>query len=142
MPIVAAVRGFALGGGCELAMACDVVVAGEDATFGQPEIGLGVMPGAGGTQRLHRAVGPALAMDMVLTGRRLGAHAAEQAGLVSRVVPTERVLDEALDVAATIAGGPPLAVRAAKDAIRTADARAAGRGRHAGASGILRPVRE
>jgi enoyl-CoA hydratase len=120
LPLVAAVRGFALGGGCELAMACDLVVAGDDAVFGQPEIRLGVIPGAGGTQRLPRAVGTALAMDMVLTGRRLDAREAERAGLVSRVVPAERVLDEALAVAATIADGPPLAVRAAKRAVRLA----------------------
>ncbi len=120
LPIVAAVRGYALGGGCELAMACDVIVAAEDAAFGQPEILIGVIPGAGGTQRLPRLVGPAIAADMVLTGRRLEAREAERAGLVSRVVPADRLLDVALDVAALIAAGPPLAVRAAKRAIRTA----------------------
>jgi enoyl-CoA hydratase len=120
LPIVAAVRGFALGGGCELAMACDIVVAGEDAVFGQPEVLIGVMPGGGGTQRLPRAVGKALAMDMVLSGRRLDAREAERAGLVSRVVPSGDVLGAALDLAASIAGGPPLAIRTAKQAIRTA----------------------
>ncbi|WP_372425546.1 enoyl-CoA hydratase [Salinarimonas chemoclinalis] len=102
-PIVAAVSGFALGGGCELAMMCDFILASETAKFGQPEIKLGVMPGAGGTQRLTRFVGKAKAMEMCLTGRMMDAAEAERAGLVSRVLPVDRLLDEALTVAATIA---------------------------------------
>jgi enoyl-CoA hydratase len=116
-PTIAAVRGFALGGGCELAMSCDIIVAGDDAQFGQPEIKLGVMPGAGGTQRLTRAIGKAKAMELILTGRTMSAAEAEAAGLVTKVVPAESALDEALDVAARIAAQPPLAVRAAKQAI-------------------------
>ncbi|MGJ3262112.1 MAG: enoyl-CoA hydratase [Salinarimonas sp.] len=102
-PIVAAVSGFALGGGCELAMMCDFILASETAKFGQPEIKLGVMPGAGGTQRLTRFVGKAKAMEMCLTGRMMDAAEAERAGLVSRVLPVEQLLDEALKVAAAIA---------------------------------------
>jgi enoyl-CoA hydratase len=117
LPIVAAVRGYALGGGCELAMACDLIVAGEDAVFGQPEIRLGVIPGAGGTQRLTRAVGKARAMEMILTGRRMPAREAEAAGLVTTVVPAEATLGAALDLAGRISDQPPLAVRAAKQAI-------------------------
>ena len=120
-PIVAAVRGFALGGGCELAMACDVIIAGDDAKFGQPEIKLGVMPGAGGTQRLTRAIGKARAMDLILTGRTIGADEAHAAGLVSRVVPAAETVEQALDVAAVIAGMPPVATLAAKQAILRAD---------------------
>jgi enoyl-CoA hydratase len=119
-PIVAAVRGYALGGGNELAMAADMVVAGEDAQFGQPEIRIGVMPGAGGTQRLPRAIGKAKAMDLILTGRSIGAHEAERLGLVTRVVPAEATLDAALDLARDIASMPPLAVRAAKEAVERA----------------------
>ncbi len=119
-PVVAAVRGFALGGGCELAMACDMIVAGDDATFGQPEIRLGVMPGAGGTQRLTRAIGQARAMELILTGRSIRAHEAEAAGLVTRVVPAEATLDAALELAGQVASMPPLAVLAAKAAIRAA----------------------
>ncbi len=120
LPIVAAVRGFALGGGCELAMACDIVVAGDDAVFGQPEITLGVMPGAGGTQRLTRAVGKAKAMEIVLTGRQVRAREAEDLGIVSRVVPTEATLAEAISLAERIAAGPPIAIRAAKQSILAA----------------------
>jgi enoyl-CoA hydratase len=119
-PVIAAVRGFALGGGCELAMACDMIVAGDDASFGQPEIRIGVMPGAGGTQRLTRAIGQARAMELILTGRSLRAHEAEAAGLVTRVVPAEATLDAALELAGQVASMPPLAVRAAKAAIRAA----------------------
>ncbi len=102
-PVVAAVRGFALGGGCELAMTCDLIIAAEDARFGQPEIRLGVLPGAGGTQRLPRAISKAKAMDLCLTARMMDAQEAERAGLVSRIVPVERLLDEALEAAARIA---------------------------------------
>ena len=117
VPVIAAVRGFALGGGCELAMACDMLVAGDDARFGQPEIKLGVMPGAGGTQRLTRAIGKARAMELILTGRTMDAREAEAAGLVTRIVPAGETLDSALDLAATIATMPPVAVRAAKRSI-------------------------
>jgi len=120
-PIVAAVRGFALGGGCELAMSCDLIVAGDDAQFGQPEINLGVMPGAGGTQRLTRAVGRARAMDLILTGRTISAGEAAAMGLISRVVPADQTLDAALELAATIAGKAPIAVLAAKEAVRLAE---------------------
>lgn len=101
-PVIAAVAGYALGGGCELAMMCDLVIAAEDAKFGQPEVKLGIIPGAGGTQRLPRAVGKAKAMDLCLTGRMMGAEEAERAGLVSRVVPPERLVPEALEAAETI----------------------------------------
>ena len=120
-PVIAAVRGFALGGGCELAMSCDIIVAAEDATFGQPEINLGVMPGAGGTQRLTRAIGKARAMDLILTGRTIGAVEAERIGLVSRVVAPDRTLDEAIQLARRIAAQAPVAVLAAKEAIKQAD---------------------
>jgi enoyl-CoA hydratase len=103
-PIVAAVGGFALGGGCEVTMMCDIVIAAETARFGQPEIQLGTMPGAGGTQRLPRFIGKAKAMDLCLTGRTMDAAEAERAGLVSRIVPAEKLLDEAVAVAARIAG--------------------------------------
>jgi enoyl-CoA hydratase len=120
-PVIAAVRGFALGGGCELALGCDLIVAGDDAQFGQPEINLGVMPGAGGTQRLTRAIGRARAMDLVLTGRTITASEAEAMGLVSRVVPADQTLGAALELGATIAGQAPVAVLAAKEAVRLAD---------------------
>ncbi len=120
IPLIAAVRGFALGGGCELAMACDLIVAGDDAQFGQPEIKIGVMPGAGGTQRLTRAIGTAGAMELILTGRLMPAHEALAAGLVNTVVPAEDTVAEALDLADRIAEMPPLAVRAAKRSVRAA----------------------
>jgi enoyl-CoA hydratase len=119
-PTIAAVRGFALGGGAELAMACDMLVAADDATFGQPEINLGIIPGAGGTQRLARAVGKARAMELVLTGRRVGATEAERLGFVTRVVPATETLGAALDLAATVAAQPAEAVRAAVAAVRAA----------------------
>lgn len=119
-PIIAAVSGFCLGGGCELAMTCDLIVASESAQFGQPEVNLGVMPGAGGTQRLTRALGKSKAMEMVLTGRYLPASEAEQLGLVARVVPVEVYLDEALKLANEIASRPPVAVRLAKEAVNKA----------------------
>lgn len=116
-PIIAAVSGFALGGGCELAMHCDIIIASETAQFGQPEIKIGVMPGAGGTQRLTRAVGKGRAMEIVLTGRFFGAQEAYQFGLVNRVVPVEVYLSEAQKLAREIASMPPVAVRLAKEAI-------------------------
>jgi enoyl-CoA hydratase len=119
-PLVAAVSGYCLGGGCELAMACDLIVASESARFGQPEIQLGVMPGAGGTQRLSRAVGKALAMDMILTGRMLTAEEALRAGLVARVVAREAWLDEAKRLAREIAAKSPVSVRLATESIDTA----------------------
>jgi enoyl-CoA hydratase len=120
VPIVAAVRGFALGGGCELAMACDMVVAADDAQFGQPEIKIGIMPGAGGTQRLARALGKAKAMEMILTGTNISAEEALERGLVARVVAREETLAEALRLASEVASMPPLAVRAAKEAVNRA----------------------
>jgi enoyl-CoA hydratase len=128
LPLIAAVRGVALGGGCELAMICDMVVAADDATFGQPEIRLGVMPGAGGTQRLTRAIGKAKAMELILTGRSIGAIEAEALGLVTTVVPAETTVDAALQLAARIAALPPLGVRAAVAAVRDADERTLGEG--------------
>ncbi len=119
-PVIAAVSGFCLGGGCELAMACDLIVASESAQFGQPEINIGVIPGAGGTQRLTRALGKSKAMELILTGRYLSAREAEQFGLAARVVPVEVYLDEALKLANEIAARPPLAVRFAKEAINHA----------------------
>jgi enoyl-CoA hydratase len=119
-PVIAAVSGFALGGGCELAMQCDFIIAGENAKFGQPEIKLGIIPGYGGTQRLPRAMGKAKAMDMILTARMIGAQEAEQAGLVARVVPTEKVLEEAMAAAAVIASMPLPAVMMAKESINRA----------------------
>jgi len=116
-PLIAAVNGFALGGGNELAMVCDLIVAGESARFGQPEINLGIMPGAGGTQRLTRALGKYKAMELILTGRPMSAREAEAYGLVTRVVPDEVVLDEAQALAREIAAKPAVAVRLAKEAV-------------------------
>ena len=119
-PVIAAVSGFALGGGCELAMMCDFIIAADTAKFGQPEIKLGVIPGAGGTQRLPRAVGKAKAMDMALTGRMMDAQEAERAGLVSRVVPFEKMMEEALGAALVIADFSQIAVMAAKESVNRA----------------------
>lgn len=116
-PVIAAVSGYVLGGGCELAMACDLIVASETAQFGQPEIQIGVIPGAGGTQRLTRILGKHLAMEMVLNGRFLSAQEALQHGLVNRVVPVEHYLEEALHLAAQIAARAPVAVRLGKEAV-------------------------
>jgi len=119
-PIVAAVSGYALGGGCELMMHCDIIIAGETARFGQPEINIGVIPGAGGTQRTTRSIGKARAMDMVLTGRMLTADEALRAGLISRVVPAEHYYDEALRLCNELAGKSPLALRFAKESVAKA----------------------
>jgi len=119
-PVVAAVAGFALGGGCELAMMCDIVIAAESAKFGQPEIKLGIIPGAGGTQRLPRAVGKAKAMDLVLTARMMDAAEAERAGLVSRVVPADKLLAEALAVGATLCGLSAPSLMMAKECVNRA----------------------
>jgi enoyl-CoA hydratase len=119
-PVIAAVSGFALGGGCELAMMCDFIIASETARFGQPEITLGIIPGMGGSQRLIRAVGKAKAMDLVLTGRMMDAAEAERAGLVSRVVAPERLIDEAVEAAAKIASHSAPSVMMAKEAVNRA----------------------
>ena len=119
-PVIAAVSGFALGGGCELAMMCDFIIAADNAKFGQPEIKLGVIPGAGGTQRLPRAVGKSKAMDMALTARMMDATEAERAGLVSRVVPFDKLMDEALGAAIIISGFSQIAVMAAKESVNRA----------------------
>ena len=119
-PVIAAVSGFALGGGCELAMMCDFIIAADNAKFGQPEIKLGVIPGAGGTQRLPRAVGKSKAMDMALTGRMMDATEAERSGLVSRVVPFDKLMDEALGAALIIADFSQIAVMAAKESVNRA----------------------
>lgn len=116
-PLIAAVGGYALGGGCELAMLCDIIIAGENARFGQPEINIGLMPGAGGTQRLTRSVGKFVAADMILTGRMLGAEEAFQRGLVARIVPQELIVDEAVRLARQIGEKAPVAVRLAREAI-------------------------
>jgi enoyl-CoA hydratase len=120
-PIIAAVSGYALGGGCELAMHCDIIIASESAVFGQPEINIGVMPGAGGTQRLTRAIGKFKAMEMILNGRFMSAQEAFEAGLVTRVVSKEQYLDEALKLAHEIARRPPIALKMAKEAVLKAD---------------------
>ncbi len=119
-PIIAAVSGFALGGGCELAMMCDFIIAADNAKFGQPEIKLGIIPGAGGTQRLPRAVGKAKAMDLALTGRMMDAAEAERSGLVSRVVPLDNLMDEALGAALQISQFSQMAVMAAKECVNRA----------------------
>ena len=119
-PVVAAVAGYALGGGCELAMMCDFIIAAETAKFGQPEINLGVMPGIGGTQRLTRFVGKSKAMDMILTARMMDAAEAERSGLVSRVVPADKLIEEAMAAAKKIAAQSPLAVMMNKELVETA----------------------
>nr|WP_326530117.1 enoyl-CoA hydratase [Rhodoferax sp.] len=119
-PVIAAVSGFALGGGCELAMMCDFIIASETAKFGQPEIKLGIIPGAGGTQRLPRAVGKAKAMDLALTGRMMDATEAERAGLVSRVVPQDKLMDEVLGAALLICSFSQMATMAAKETVNRA----------------------
>ncbi|PVY41816.1 enoyl-CoA hydratase-related protein [Pontibacter virosus] len=116
-PIIAAVSGFALGGGCELAMTCDMIVASETAQFGQPEIKIGVMPGAGGTQRLTKAIGKAKAMEMVLTGKFMSADEAEKHGLINRVVPVELYLEEAFKLAGEVAQMSPVAAKLAKESV-------------------------
>jgi enoyl-CoA hydratase/carnithine racemase len=120
-PLVAAVSGYALGGGCELALACDMIVASESAEFGQPEILLGIIPGGGGTQRLARVLGKQRAMELVLTGRRIDAAEAERLGIVNEVAPRDGWLDAALELAAVVAQRPPLAVRFGKQAVLAAD---------------------
>jgi enoyl-CoA hydratase len=119
-PVIAAVSGFALGGGCELAMMCDFIIAADNAKFGQPEIKLGIIPGAGGTQRLPRAVGKAKAMDLALTGRMMDATEAERAGLVSRVVPLDKLMEEALGAALMISDFSQITTMAAKEAVNRA----------------------
>ena len=119
-PVIAAVSGFALGGGCELAMMCDFIIAADNAKFGQPEIKLGVIPGAGGTQRLPRAVGKSKAMDMALTARMMNAEEAERSGLVSRVVPLDKLMEETLAAAITISGFSQITVMAAKESVNRA----------------------
>ncbi len=116
-PTIAAVAGYALGGGCELAMMCDMIIAADNAQFGQPEINLGIIPGAGGTQRLTHAIGKSKSMDMCLTGRRMGAEEAERSGLASRVVPVDEMLDTAISIGQSIASQSRLAVAATKEAV-------------------------
>ena len=120
-PLIAAVSGFALGGGCELALLCDMIVASETAEFGQPEITLGIIPGGGGTQRLARVIGKQRTMEIVLTGRRIGAEEAQQLGLVNVVAPKGSWLDEALELAQVVARRPPIAVKLAKQAVLAAE---------------------
>lgn len=129
-PTIAAVSGLALGGGCELAMMCDLIIASETAQFGQPEVKLGLIPGLGGSQRLTRAIGKAKAMDLVLTGRSIGAEEAERWGLVSRVVPADALLDTAIEIAITIAGYSRPVIRAAKDVVAAAFESALAEGVH------------
>ena len=119
-PLIAAVAGLALGGGCELAMMCDFIIAAENARFGQPEVKVGTLPGAGGTQRLARAVGKAKAMDMCLTGRTMDVHEAERSGLISRIVPTDKLLEEALSAAAAISANSGMAAMLNKEAVNRA----------------------
>ncbi len=119
-PVIAAVSGFALGGGCELAMMCDFIIAADNAKFGQPEIKLGIIPGAGGTQRLPRAIGKAKAMDLALTGRMMDVHEAEKAGLISRIVPLDKLMEETLGAAMMICDYSQLAVMAAKESVNRA----------------------
>lgn len=119
-PVIAAVNGFALGGGCELAMSCDFIVAGDNARFGQPEIKIGIIPGAGGTQRLTRAIGKSKAMLSVLTGDMMDAYEAERAGLVAKVVPSETLIQETFEIAKSIASRSPIAVKLAKEAVNMA----------------------
>jgi enoyl-CoA hydratase len=119
-PVIAAVAGYALGGGCEVAMMCDIVIAADNAKFGQPEINLGIMPGSGGTQRLPRAVGKAKAMDLCLTGRTMDAQEAERAGLVSRVVPLDKLMEEAMKVAEKIASSSLPVVMMIKESVNRA----------------------
>jgi enoyl-CoA hydratase len=116
-PVIAAVSGFALGGGCELAMSCDIIIASETARFGQPEVNLGIIPGSGGTQRLTHVLGKHRAMELVLTGDMLTAHDAERLGLVNRIVPVELLLEEAKNIGHKIAAKPALAIKAAKEAV-------------------------
>ena len=119
-PVIAAVAGFALGGGCELAMMCDLIIAADTAKFGQPEINLGIIPGAGGSQRLTRAIGKSKSMEMILTGRMMDSAEAERSGLVSRVVPGDKLIEEAMAAATKIAGQSPLAVKMNKELVEAA----------------------
>src|ERR687891_2856331 len=131
-PIIAAVSGYALGGGCELALVCDMIVASESAEFGQPEILLGIIPGGGGTQRLARVMGKQRAMELVLTGRRIDAAEAARLGIVNQVAPAKRWLEAALELAEVVAARPPLAARLAKQAVLAADETSLSAGVHPG----------
>jgi enoyl-CoA hydratase len=130
-PVIAAVAGFALGGGCEIAMMCSFIIAADNAKFGQPEIRLGILPGGGGTQRLTRAIGKAKAMEMILTGRMMNAEEAERAGLVARVVPAQNLMEEAIKTATVIAGHGRLAIELAMQMVNRADEVALAEGIHA-----------